>query len=98
MRGLIVGALAPTILSGCASMPNQDRNILTSAAVGAGAPRSLARPPAAPAGVWLGAAIGGAGGVIGFLIKENHWDIRNPRGEIWQVPFTDQRVKAPACF
>ena len=35
MRGLIVGALAATMLSGCASMPDQDRTILAGATVGA---------------------------------------------------------------
>ena len=99
MRGLIVGALAATMLSGCASMPDQDRVILAGAAVGAGVGALIGSASGGPPGGWAGAAIGAAaGGAVGALIKDNACYIRNRRGEIWRVPCTDQRVRAAACF
>ena len=99
MRGLIVGALAATMLSGCASMPDQDRTILAGATVGAGVGALIGSASGGPPGGWAGAAIGAAaGGVVGSLIKDNACYIRNRRGEIWRVPCTDQRVRAKACF
>ena len=99
MRGLIVGALAATMLSGCASMPDRDRNGLAGAAVGAGVGALIGSASAGPPGGWAGAAIGAAaGGVVGTLIKDNACYIRNRRGEIWQVPCEDQRIRATGCF
>ena len=99
MRGLIVGALAATMLAGCASMPDRDRNGLAGAAVGAGVGALIGSASAGPPGGWAGAAIGAAaGGVVGTLIKDNACYNRNQRGEIWRVPCTDQRVRVTACF
>ena len=99
MRGLIVGALAATMLSGCASMPDRDRNGLAGATVGAGVGALIGSASAGPPGGWAGAAIGAAaGGVVGTLIKDNDCYIRNRRGEIWQVPCEDQRIRATGCL
>ena len=99
MRGLIVGALAATMLSGCAAMPDRDRNILIGTGVGAGVGALIGSASSGPPGAWAGAAIGAAaGGVVGSLIKDSACYIRNRRGEIWQVPCSDQRIRAEACF
>jgi uncharacterized protein YcfJ len=99
MRGLIVGALAATMLSGCASMPDQDRTILAGATVGAGVGALIGSASGGPPGGWAGAAIGAAaGGAVGAFIKDNACYIRNQRGELWRVPCTDQRVRVTACF
>jgi uncharacterized protein YcfJ len=99
MRGLIIGTLATTMLAGCASMQDRDRNILLGAGTGAGVGALVGSATSGPAGVLVGAAVGAAaGGVLGSLIKPDACYIRNRQGEIWQVPCANQRVRAAACF
>ena len=99
MRGLIVVALAATMLSACAAMPDRDRNILIGTGVAAGVGALIGSATSGPPGAWAGAAVGAAvGGVVGSLFKDGACYIRNRRGEIWQVPCSDQRTRAEACF
>lgn len=80
-------------------MPDQDRNILAGATVGAGVGALIGSASGGPPGGWAGAAIGAAaGGAVGSLIKDNACYIRNRRGEIWQVPCEDQRIRATGCL
>jgi uncharacterized protein YcfJ len=79
--------LCATVLSGCASIPDRDRNTLIGAGVGAGVGALIGSASAGPAGAWTGAVIGGVtGGVIGYLIRPEGCYIRNKHGELWQVP------------
>jgi hypothetical protein len=99
MRSILVVTLAAIMLSGCASMSDRDRNILVGAGVGAGVGALIGSASAGPPGGWTGAAIGGAtGGLIGSLIEPEACYFRNRRGEIWQIPCEDTRVRAEACF
>jgi uncharacterized protein YcfJ len=99
MRGFLLIALAATMLAGCASVPERDRNILVGAGVGAGVGALIGSASAGPPGGWAGAAIGAvSGGVIGSLIRRDACYIRNRRGEVWQVPCEDPRIRSEACF
>ena len=99
MLRFLVVALAAILLSGCASMPDRDRNILIGAGVGAGVGALIGSASGGPAGAGVGAAIGGAsGGVIASLIRPEGCYIRNRRGELWQVPCHGRTVRASACF
>src|SRR5664279_2543061 len=99
MRGFLLVVLAAIMLSGCASAPERDRNMVIGAGIGAGIGALIGSASGGPPGGWAGAAIGAAaGGAVGSLIKDNACYIRNRRGEIWRVPCTDQRVRAKACF
>ena len=99
MRALLVVAAAAIMLSGCASAPEQDRNILIGAGVGAGVGALIGSASGGPPGGWAGAAVGAAaGGVVGALVKGNACYFRNKRGELWQVPCEDPRVRSEACF
>jgi len=99
MRGLLLVCLAAITLSGCASAPDRDRNVLIGAAAGAGIGAVIGSASSGPPGAWAGAAIGAAaGGVVGYFVRDNACYFRNKRGEIWQVPCEDTRVRAEACF
>jgi hypothetical protein len=87
VRIFVAVALAAILLSGCGSMPDLQRNTLFGTAAGIGV------------GALVGAAIGGAtGGAIASLIRPPACYFRNKRGELWQVPCEDLRVRAEACF
>jgi len=99
MRGLPVVAMAAIMLSGCASAPERDRNIMIGAGVGAGVGALIGSATGGPPGGWAGAAIGAvSGGVIGSLVRHEACYIRNRRGELWQVPCHDPRIRSEACF
>src|SRR5437870_12743518 len=77
-------ALATVILTAPAAASDFDRQVLLGAALGAGI--------GALAGGGVGAAIGGAsGGIIAFLIRPDGCYMRNRRGELWQVPRSEER-------
>ena len=100
MRRLLVVALATILLSGCASLPDRDNHILIGSGLGAGVGALIGSASGGPPGGWAGAAIGSASGaVIGSLVKHKACYFRNKRGELWQIPCEDPRVKyAEACF
>ena len=99
MLKLIGIAAAALLLAGCASMPDRDRNTLIGAGVGAGVGAAVGSASGGPAGTLTGAAIGAVtGGVVGYIITPEACYFRNKRGEIWQVPCEDRRVRAAACF
>ena len=90
---------AAILLAGCGSMPDRDRNTLIGAGVGAGVGAAIGSASSGPAGTLAGAAIGAVtGGVVGYIITPEACYFRNKRGEIWQVPCEDRRVRAAACF
>jgi hypothetical protein len=98
MRGLLIVVMA-LLLSGCASAPQRDRNMLIGAGFGAAAGALIGSAAGGPPAAWAGAAIGAvSGGVIGSLVKDHGCYIRNKRGELWQVPCDGPRVRAEACF
>jgi len=99
MRVFIVVAFAAMMLSGCAAMPDRDRNTLIGAGVGAGVGALIGSAVGGPAGTAVGATIGGTtGGVVGYLIRPEGCYFRNKRGELWQVPCEDRVVRSEACF
>src|SRR5471032_95068 len=70
MRGLLVGVLATTLLSGCAQLTERDGNIMIGAGVGAGAGALIGSTTAGPPGVLPGEASGPVtGGVIGSVVS-----------------------------
>jgi uncharacterized protein YcfJ len=86
MRGHLV-AITAIMLSGCASAPERDRNIVIGAGVGAGVGALVGSASGVPSGAWAGAAIGAvSGGVIGSLVRREVCYLQNRRGEPWQVP------------
>jgi YMGG-like Gly-zipper len=99
MRGLLVGAFAATMLTGCAASPERDRNMMIGAGVGAGVGALIGSASGGPPGMWAGAAVGAvSGGVVGSLVRREACYFRNRRGEVWQVPCDNTRIKADACF
>ena len=99
LRVFLAVALAAFLLSGCASTPARDRNIIIGAGVGAGIGALIGSAAGGPATMWAGAAIGAAsGGLVGALVKNEACYFRNRRGEVWQVACDDPRVHAEACF
>lgn len=98
MRGLLVVVVATT-LTGCASAPQRDRNILAGAGIGAGIGALVGSASGGPPGGWAGAAIGAAsGGAIASLIPHEGCYIRNKRGEVWQVPCGNPRFRSERCY
>jgi hypothetical protein len=100
MWRILVVAVAAIMVSGCGSMPERDRNTLIGIGPGAGV-GALVGAGVASGGTAIaaGAIIGGAtGGAIGYLIRPEGCYFRNRRGEIWQVPCHDLRIRAHACF
>jgi len=99
MKSLVLVICVGMMLGGCAAMPDRDRNVLLGAGVGAGVGALVGSATSGPPGAWAGAAIGGAAGAaVGYLIRPEGCFIRNKRGETWQVPCEDRRVRAAACF
>ena len=99
MRVFIMAALVAVMLAGCAAMPDRDRNTLIGAGAGAGVGALVGSASGNPAGTLAGAAIGGAtGAVVGYLVMPEGCYFRNKRGEIWQVPCEDRRIRTAACF
>jgi len=100
MRGFVAAMCAPILLAGCASMPDETRNVLIGAGVGAGVGALVASAVATGGGsIVAGAAIGGAtGGVVASLIKPNACYFTNRRGELWQIPCGYMPKTAVACF
>jgi uncharacterized membrane protein len=99
MRGFLLVVLAAIMLSGCASAPERDRNMVIGAGIGAGVGALIGSASGGPPGGWAGAAIGAAtGGTIGAMVGHQACYIRNKRGELWQVPCEDTRVRSEACF
>lgn len=100
MRGLIAVICMAIALAGCASAPDQQRNAYIGAGVGAGVGALIGASTGGPPGAWAGAAIGAAtGSVIGYLIRPEGCYFRNNRGELWQVPCEEARVRGEAaCF
>lgn len=86
MRRFLVLALGALLLSGCASVPERDRNTLIGAGVGAGVGALIGSASAGPPGAWTGAVIGGVtGGVIGYLVRPEGCFMRDRNGVLWQV-------------
>jgi uncharacterized membrane protein YeiH len=100
MRGFIVAVCAAILLSGCASMPDQQRNTLIGIGVGAGVGALVGSAVVGgPGAVAVGAAIGGTtGGVIGSMIRPDACYILNRRRELWQVPCGYRPAGTVACF
>jgi hypothetical protein len=99
MRGFLVIVLSATMLAGCASVPQRDRNIMAGAAIGAGVGALVGSASGGVPGRWAGAAIGTvSGGAIASLIPHDGCYIRNKQGEVWQVPCGDPRFRSEACF
>jgi hypothetical protein len=99
MRGIVAVSLVVTMLAGCASVPQRDRNILAGAGIGAGVGALIGHASGGPPGAWAGAAIGAvSGGAIASLIPHDGCYIRNKQGEVWQVPCGDPRFQSEACF
>jgi hypothetical protein len=97
-RGLLIALLA-LVLSGCAAMPERDRNVLTGSVLGAGVGALVGHAVGGPATGWLGAAVGSAaGGAIGYLIRPEGCFIHNSRDELWQVPCDDIPARAVGCY
>ena len=96
MLKIISIASVVALLAGCGSMPDRDRNALIGAGVGAGVGAAIG---STSGNLLTGAAIGAVtGGVVGYIITPEACYFRNRRGEIWQVPCEDRRVKVAACF
>lgn len=100
MRGAIIAVCTATLLSGCGSMPDQQRNTLIGIGVGAGVGALIGSAVATGGGsIAAGAAIGGVtGGVIGSLIRPDACYFTNRRGELWQIPCGHRPAGAVACF
>jgi len=99
MRKFAVFAFTAIVLSGCAASSERDRNILTGITVGAGVGALIGSAAGGPPGTWIGAAAGGAaGGAIGYLIRPEGCFMYNKKGELWQVPCSDQLAMAPGCY
>src|SRR5690348_9001320 len=99
MRGAIIAVCAAALLSGCGSMPDQQRNTLIGIGVGAGVGALIGSAVATGGGsIAAGAAIGGVtGGVIGSLIRPDACYFTNRRGELWQIPCGHRPLGAVAC-
>jgi len=100
MRGAIIAVCAATLLSGCGSMPDQQRNTLIGFGVGAGVGALVGSAVATGGGsIAAGAIIGGVtGATIGSLIKPDACYFTNRRGELWQIPCGYRPASAVACF
>jgi hypothetical protein len=100
MRGLILAVCAAFFLSSCASMPDEQRNVLIGIVAGAGAGALIGSAVATGGGsIAVAAAVGGAtGGAIASMIKPNYCYFLNRRGELWQVPCSHPPAWAQACF
>ena len=99
MRRVLIALLAALALSGCSTTPERDRNIAIGAGVGAGVGALIGSAAGGPPAAWAGAAIGAvSGGIVGSLVRREACYYRNKRGELWQVPCEDPRVRAQACF
>lgn len=100
MRAFFGAVMAALLLSGCASMPDHQRNSILAAGIGAGAGALIgAATGAGPVAIAVGAAAGGtAGGIIAAYAGPQGCFFRNKRGELWKVPCNDPRIKAEGCF
>ena len=100
MRGAILAVCAATFLSGCGSMPYEQRNTLIGFGLGAGTGALVASAVATGGGsIAAGAIIGAAtGATIGSLIKPDVCYFSNRRGELWQIPCGFRPASAVACF
>ncbi len=100
MRGAILAVCAATFLSGCGSMPYEQRATLIGLGLGAGAGALVASAVATGGGsIAAGAIIGAAtGATIGSLIKPDACYFSNWRGELWQIPCEYRPASAVACF
>jgi hypothetical protein len=100
MRGAILAVCAATFLSGCGSMPYEQRNTLIGFGLGAGTGALVASAVATGGGsIAAGAIIGAAtGATIGSLIKPDACYFSNRRGELWQIPCGFRPASAVACF
>jgi hypothetical protein len=97
-RGLVIALLA-IVLSGCAAMPDRDRNTIIGSVAGAGVGAMVGHVVGGPATAWLGAAVGSAaGGMIGYLIRPDGCFVSQANGELWQVPCDDLPVRASGCY
>ena len=97
-RGLVV-VLVAMFLSGCAALPERDRNTILGSAAGAGVGGLVGWMVGGPATGWVGAAVGSAaGGMIGYLIRPEGCFVENARGETWQVACDDLPVRATGCY
>ena len=96
MFRFIAIASVAVLLAGCGSTPDRDRNALIGAGVGAGIGAAIG---STSGNLLTGVAIGAVtGGVVGYIITPEACYFRNSRGEIWQVPCEDRRIRAAACF
>ncbi len=99
MRKGIFIALMALFVSGCAAMPERDRNTIMGSLAGAGVGAVVGHAVGGPATGWLGAAVGSAaGGIIGYLIRPDGCFVQNSRGELWQVPCDDLPVRTAGCY
>jgi hypothetical protein len=100
MRAFFGLVLAALLLSGCASMPDHQRNSILGAGIGAGVGALVGTATGAgPLAIAAGAVIGGAtGGIIAAYAGPQGCFFRNRRGELWKVPCEDPRIKAEGCF
>ena len=99
MRSFLFVTLAATLLPGCSSMPERDRNTISGAAVGAGSGALVGWAAGGPSGAWIGAAVGGAaGGAIGYLIRPEGCFIQYSNGQLWQVDCNTHPIRAPGCY
>ena len=100
MRVFVGVALAAIMLSGCASMPDQQRIAAMSAGAGAATGAAIGAAGGGGVGAIAGAAAGAAAGdMVGYFIKPGGCYFRNRRGEVWRVPCQDRRVLlSEACF
>lgn len=97
-RGLVI-ALTAVSLSGCAAMPDKDRNVLMGSAAGAGVGALVGHMVGGPPTAWLGAAVGSAaGGMIAYLVRPDGCFMQNARGELWQVPCDDMPMRVTGCY
>ena len=100
MQKMLAIALAAAMLSGCAAMPDEQRNALLGAASGAGVGALIGSATGGgPGAIAAGAVIGGAaGGIVGYLIRPEGCYFRNTRGELWRVPCEYTPRTRQACF
>ncbi len=106
MRGFLAVIFLGLALSGCAALPDYQRQALIGAGLGAGAGALIgasivggAAAAGGPAAIAIGAAVGGAaGGIIAANLGKPACYFRNKRGEIWMVPCEDERIRREACF
>lgn len=100
MSKFIVVAVIAILLTGCAAMPDQQKRALVGAAVGAGVGALVGSAVATgPGAIAVGAVVGGTvGGIVAAYAKPLGCYVRNRRGELWQVPCEDTRVRSKACF